>query len=114
MSTRAERKAVYGSRRWQALRARVLREAGYLCECPDCKGETGNAPRILGAELVHHVKPWQEGKTKEEREALAFDRANCLAVSRPCHAELHAAMLPQSQAVQQWAAFTAELMEVRP
>ena len=113
MSTRAERRAVYGSRRWQRLRALVLYEAGYLCECPDCY-QDGKRTRTIGAELVHHVRPWQEGKTAAAREKLAFDRANLLAVSRRCHADIHAAMRPQTQAAQQWAALTSELMEVKP
>lgn len=100
---------MYHTRRWQRLRARVLFEAGGLCQCPDCKGELGNAPRTVAAELVHHIRRWQEGKTAKEREALAFDRANCIAVSRACHAEIHAAEKPQ--AVQQWAAFAGELVE---
>ena len=114
MSTRAERRAVYGSRRWQRLRFEVLQEAGFLCECADCKGELGQPPRTMQAELVHHVKDWKKGRTPEEREALAFDRGNLLAVNRRCHAAIHAAERPQSQAVQQWAAFTGELMEVTP
>ena len=110
MSTAAERRAVYGSRRWRALRLEVLEAAGWLCQCPDCESDG----RTMGAELVHHVKPWQEGKTKAERQALAFDRGNLLAVSRRCHAQIHAAQKPQNPAAQQWAAFTFELLEVAP
>ena len=86
----------------------MLREAAYLCQCPDCKSDG----RTMGAELVHHVKPWQEGKTKKERLARAFDRKNLLAVSRRCHTAIHAAEKPQ--AAQEWAAFTSQLLEVAP
>ena len=61
MSTAAERALVYHTRRWRALRTAVLRDAGYLCQCPDCQSDG----RTMPAELVHHVKPWQEGKTEK-------------------------------------------------
>ena len=99
---------MYHTPRWRALRAAVLHEAGYLCQCPDCKSDG----RTMGAELVHHKKPWQKGKTKKERLALAFDRKNLLAVSRNCHAAIHAAEKPQ--AAQEWADFTNQLLEVAP
>ena len=110
MSTRAQRRAVYGSRRWRALRLQVLEAAGWLCQCPDCTRDG----LTMGAELVHHIEPWDAtGLTKIERLARAFDRKNLLAVSRRCHAAIHAADKPQ--AAQEWAAFTAELIgEVAP
>ena len=54
LSTRAQRRAVYGSRRWRALRLQVLEAAGYLCQCPDCTRDG----LTMGAELVHHIEPW--------------------------------------------------------
>ena len=93
MSTPYERKAVYGTRRWKRLRAAVLHDAGYLCQCPDCFSD-GQRTRTVGAELVHHKRPWQSGATWKEKEKLAFDPGNCIAVSRDCHAAIHAAEKP--------------------
>lgn len=84
MSTPQERKDVYATKQWRALRAAVLRAAGWLCQCRECQ-EHG---LTKGADMVHHIRPWQEAKGPD-RQRLAFDRGNLLAVNRDCHSRLH-------------------------
>lgn len=84
MSTPQERKEVYATKHWLALRADVLRSAGWLCQCAECK----TLGLTKGADMVHHVVPWQDA-TGRERQRLAFDRGNLLAVNRDCHAKIH-------------------------
>ena len=105
MSTSAERAEVYLTRRWQRLRLAVLKNANWLCQCPDCRkhGLTKQA------DMVHHVERWQAA-TGDRRQELAFSRANLVAVSRDCHARLHKedAKPPQSRA---WAKAVHSLLE---
>jgi len=48
-----------GGRPWRRLRAQVLQEAGYLCQCPLCKG---SALPLL-ADEVDHIIPLSQGGT---------------------------------------------------
>ena len=86
MSTSAERAEVYLTRRWQRLRADVLKRANRLCQCPDCRQHG----RTKQADLVHHVERWQAA-SGDRRQELAFNPDNLLAVNRDCHARVHAA-----------------------
>ncbi len=85
MSSLAERQAVYGTRKWRSLRALTLKKAGYLCQCAECRAHG----LTKAAELVHHVTAWQH-VAEHERMQWAFDPENLMAVSRDCHARLHA------------------------
>lgn len=105
MSRTWERKAVYNTRRWTRLRRQVLERDGFLCRCEVCTRDK----LTKGAELVHHVRPWQAGRTRKERERLAFDPANCLSVARDCHAAIHAAEKPPAQL--DWQRLVDELIE---
>jgi 5-methylcytosine-specific restriction endonuclease McrA len=62
----------YG-RGWPELRARVLREARYLCEPCAMKG------RFTEAVEVDHIIP------ALERPDLKLERRNCQAICRECH-----------------------------
>ena len=79
MSTIAERRDVYQTKRWKHLRARVLLAAAYLCE--RCAKEGRRVP----ANLVHHKKPIREG-------GLPFDPKNLEALCVPCHEGTHVAI----------------------
>ena len=81
MSSLAERQLVYGTKRWRSLRALVLKRDGWLCNCAFCADSGDTRP----AELVHHIRPWQQTMDLE----LAFDIKNLIAVSRHCHSKLH-------------------------
>ena len=83
MSTRAERKYVYGTNRWLKLREAVLDKHGGLCVRCQKKGY------IEEAKIVHHIKPWKEGKTRAERHKLIWDKDNLEPVCHDCHNELH-------------------------
>ena len=84
MSTPIERREVYLTRQWQALRLSVLKSAGWLCQCGDCRAHGYTKP----AEVVHHKERWQAA-SGALRQQLAFDRGNLVAVSRDCHQRIH-------------------------
>ena len=68
MSTRAERQAVYRSKRWRRLRRAVLDASGWRCR------SCGRSARLE----IDHIKPMAEGG-----ETWAI--ANLQALCRPCH-----------------------------
>lgn len=68
-------RAWYNTTRWRILRALVLREADYLCECETCKAEERATP----ANTADHIKP-HRGDPR-----LFWDRANLQAMSAECH-----------------------------
>ena len=77
MSARRTGDPFYKTRRWRAVRAAVLADAGYLCSrCAD------GGRRTL-ARLVHHVTPRKAG-------GADYDRANLMALCVRCHDEIHA------------------------
>jgi len=87
MSTRAERRELYGTARWQRLRLQILRRDGCLCQCPECRGRT------VEATVVHHIRPWTTAQG-EERELLKWSPDNLQSVARDCHKRLHAKSKP--------------------
>lgn len=62
----------YGSE-WEALRARILKRDGYVCQCEDCK----EAGRILPARDVDHILAKAHGGSDEE--------SNLRAMNADCH-----------------------------
>lgn len=73
---------IYQDKRWKKLRKAKLRH-NPLCE----RCESRN--RITPADEVHHIIPFDRGRTPEETECLAFDYDNLKSVCDPCHDEEH-------------------------
>ena len=93
MSTIAERRDVYNTKRWKNLREQVLLAAAYLCE--RCAKDGRRVP----AELVHHLKPIREG-------GKPFDAENLEAICFACHGLKHVAIsLPADR--EKWQAWLA-------
>lgn len=83
MSTRNEKKYIYCTPRWRRLREVILDETGGLCAVCKRKGY------VEEAKIIHHIKPWKEGKTRAERHHLIWDKSNLEPVCEPCHTYLH-------------------------
>lgn len=67
----------YKARRWERLRAQVMRRDGYRCQLSKRYGKS------VPAELVHHIYP------VDEFPEYAFAPWNLIAVSRAAHNKLH-------------------------
>ena len=67
----------YKTKRWQRLRAAVLRRDGYACQI--CK----RYGRLTPADTVHHVLPRQEWPAHE------WQPWNLVSLCAACHDELH-------------------------
>lgn len=85
MATAEENKRVYHTVRWRKLRKVVLSRDGFLCRCDECQAHGFTRP----AEVIHHKQPWQH-VAESEQEELIWSVGNLIAVSRHCHARLHA------------------------
>lgn len=67
----------YKARRWERLRAQVMRRDGYQCQLSKRYGKS------VPADLVHHIYP------VDEFPEYAFEPWNLIAVSRAAHNKLH-------------------------
>lgn len=67
----------YKARRWERLRAQVMRRDGYRCQLSKRYGKS------VPADLVHHIYP------VDEFPEYAFEPWNLIAVSRAAHNKLH-------------------------
>lgn len=67
----------YKARRWERLRAQVLRRDGYRCQLSKRYG------KAVPADLVHHIYP------VDEFPEYAFEPWNLISVSRGAHNKLH-------------------------
>lgn len=67
----------YKARRWERLRAQVMRRDGYRCQLSKRYG------KAVPADLVHHIYP------VDEFPEYAFEPWNLIAVSRAAHNKLH-------------------------
>ena len=67
----------YKARRWERLRAQVMRRDGYRCQLSKRYGKS------VPAELVHHIYP------VDEFPEYAFEPWNLISVSRAVHNKLH-------------------------
>lgn len=67
----------YKARRWERLRAQVMRRDGYRCQLSKRYG------KAVPADLVHHIYP------VDEFPEYAFEPWNLVAVSRAAHNKLH-------------------------
>ena len=80
---RKERQAVYNTRRWKELRKLMVQEHP-LCE--DCLKRGVLTP----SEEIHHLKsPFRKGLTPEEKDRLAYDPKNLVALCKECHIKRH-------------------------
>ena len=99
MSTPAERRQVYSTRRWQKVRLEVLVRAGWLCE--SCR----DAGFTQVAALVHHRLPIKAG-------GAAFDMQNLQALCRNCHESEHAVEKQIPEGVRAWGEYLSEILEI--
>lgn len=67
----------YLSRRWQKLRASVLRRDGYVCQVSKRYG------KFVQAEVVHHVFP------RDEFPEYEWEPWNLVSVTKAAHQSLH-------------------------
>lgn len=67
----------YKARRWERLRAQVMRRDGYRCQMSKRFG------KAVPADLVHHIYP------VDEFPEYAFEPWNLISVSRAAHNKLH-------------------------
>jgi 5-methylcytosine-specific restriction endonuclease McrA len=67
----------YKARRWERLRAQVMRRDGYRCQLSKRFG------KAVPADLVHHIYP------VDEFPEYAFEPWNLISVSRAAHNKLH-------------------------
>ncbi len=67
----------YKARRWERLRAQVMRRDGYRCQLSKRYGKS------VPADLVHHIYP------VDEFPEYAFEAWNLVSVSRAAHNKLH-------------------------
>lgn len=67
----------YKARRWERLRAQVMRRDGYRCQLSKRYG------KAVPADLVHHIYP------VDEYPEYAFEPWNLISVSRAAHNKLH-------------------------
>ena len=72
----------YGSKLWHSLRNSYIREHP-LCEECLAKGI------VTPAEHVHHITPFSQGATAEERWDLLLDESNLQSLCMACHKEKH-------------------------
>ena len=77
MSTPRERREVYATKRWKALRAKVLLSAGHMCA--RCRREWRRSLAVL----VHHVEPIRQGGDP-------WNESNLEPVCNACHEAAHA------------------------
>lgn len=67
----------YKAKRWERLRAQVMRRDGYRCQLSKRFG------KAVPADLVHHIYP------VDEFPEYAFEPWNLISVSRAAHNKLH-------------------------
>ena len=89
-----EYRRLIGSKRWRRLRAWKLR-AQPLCE--DCL----QRGRATAATEVHHVRPLEQARSREEMRRLAFDVQNLRSLCPACHEAEHRRLASHSAETQQ-------------
>lgn len=73
----------YDSARHKAWRAKVLRNAGYLCQICRKYGRLDKDGLPVRATIAHHIKP------REQYPELALDIKNGMALCKNCHNLMH-------------------------
>ncbi len=100
MSTKRERREVYATPEWSAVREEVMSRAGNLCERCAANGRT------VAATDVHHKQSIRESPEK------VFEASNLEAICRECHRAEHSARAVNRE----WETFTSAIFrgEVLP
>ena len=80
----------YGDKRWKQLREWQIRTHPL---CQDCLFEGRSVP----AEEVHHIRPFGDGKTEEEKWSLLLDPSNTVSLCKTCHDKRHAILKQQNR-----------------
>ena len=80
----------YGDKRWKQLREWQIRTHPL---CQDCLFEGRSVP----AEEVHHIRPYGDGKTEEEKWSLLLDPSNVVSLCKKCHDKRHAILKQQNR-----------------
>lgn len=73
---------IYGDARWRRIRDAKWK-MNPLCELCEKQG------LVVLTEHIHHIKPFDKGKTPEEVTQLAFDPDNVQALCSACHHKIH-------------------------
>jgi 5-methylcytosine-specific restriction protein A len=84
-----EYQAIYQDRRWRRLRD-LKKKNNPICE--RCENEKRTTP----VDEVHHIVPFDWGRTPDEVERLAYDYDNLLSVCTDCHDKIHDIMVKQN------------------
>ena len=85
MARSKEYQSLLNSKKWRELRAWKL-SVNPLCE--RCQEEG----YVTMAVDVHHKRPVESAKTKEEMRRLAFSMSNLQSLCVPCHIKVHQEM----------------------
>lgn len=72
----------YHSARWDRIRKTMLRDYPLCQRCL----EQG---RSRASQLVHHIIPWQTGRTETEQDELMYSYDNLQCLCHVCHNEIH-------------------------
>ena len=80
----------YGDKRWKQLREWQIRTHPL---CQDCLFEGRSVP----AEEVHHIRPFGDGKTEEEKIDLLLCPENLICLCKKCHDKRHAILKQQKE-----------------
>lgn len=75
------------------MREVILDRHGGLC------AECQRSGYTTEAKIIHHIKPWKEGKTRQERHKLIWDENNLEPVCEGCHINLHNAIKRDSKEI---------------
>ena len=73
---------IYQTPTWRKLRAMKFADKPI---CEDCQKQGHVHP----TEEIHHIIPWEEGSTTEEKWNLAFDYDNLVSLCIECHKKRH-------------------------
>jgi len=79
---KGEYQNIYQDKRWKKLRDLKAKNE------PTCE-ECWKKGKVKPMDEVHHIIPFQQGKTPEEIESLAFDWDNLISLCEPCHEKAH-------------------------
>lgn len=76
---------IYQDRRWKDI---VITKNWQNPICEECE----RVGKVTETEEIHHIIPFQKGKTPLEIEELAFNIDNTMSLCIPCHHKKHHAL----------------------
>ena len=80
----------YGDKRWKQLREYIMRNNPL---CVDCLFEGRSVPAVE----AHHIRPFGDGKTEEEKWSLLLDPSNICPLCSFHHDKRHAILKQQNR-----------------